>query len=311
MVSKLKKAREQSLHMELVKQRRIFAERALYLQSALYKEEALLAMDLMETKQVVLDITVSPIEFADDNMMLDFISHPSCQRCLNRIWFKELGATWTGVWKLFFLAALICYSAFLMDELDTFDGVSSLKPYEWIVYVYTLADMLEEYRNLATLPKWSNNTKHPGGHSWWYKLKKYLYNFWNILDVVSYILTIIAIATRSRRFFSLSLFTMYMRFLFVLLMTRQLGPKIIMIKEMSVCYIMQICTQSTRICGMNQAWNTGEYGESSLFHTGRFRAMQALTNLKETAELHVPPTEQNGKTILISSVVTSMIGYWL
>lgn len=51
--------------------------------------------------------------------------------------------------QLFFLAALICYSAFLMVELDTFDGVSSLKPYEWIVYVYTLADMLEEYRNLV------------------------------------------------------------------------------------------------------------------------------------------------------------------
>lgn len=86
-----------------------------------------------------------------------------------------------------------------------------------------------------------------------YKLFRYFYDFWNALDVCSYLVTLAAILVRffkessrddsgtgsyivgarlARRLYSLSLFTMYMRFLHALLMSRKLGPKIIMIKEM-------------------------------------------------------------------------------
>ena len=101
-------------------------------------------------------------------------------------------------------------------------------------------------RDASIVTKMSKSThENTLRHSRWYRLKKYLFNFWNFLDVISYTLTILAIFVRwflptksnktSRRFFSMSLFAMYMRFLHVLLMSRFLGPKIIMIKEM-VCH---------------------------------------------------------------------------
>lgn len=94
-------------------------------------------------------------------------------------------------------------------------------------------------------PLLQKDRKHSVHHSRWYLSKKYLYNFWNCLDFISYSITFAAITIRffksttsnnlARRFYSLSLFTMYMRFLHVILMSRKLGPKIIMIKEM-VCH---------------------------------------------------------------------------
>jgi hypothetical protein len=83
----------------------------------------------------------------------------------------------------------------------------------------------------------------------WYRIWRYIFDFWNCLDVLSYCITIVAIFVRflypdptaklARRLYSLSLFTMYMRFLHALLMSRSLGPKIIMIKEM--VRVLQFC----------------------------------------------------------------------
>jgi hypothetical protein len=85
--------------------------------------------------------------------------------------------------------------------------------------------------------------------STWYRIWRYIFDFWNCLDMLSYCITIVAIFVRflypdptaklARRLYSLSLFTMYMRFLHALLMSRSLGPKIIMIKEM--VRVLQFC----------------------------------------------------------------------
>lgn len=101
--------------------------------------------------------------------------------------------------------------------------------------------ILKELKPLTILTE-TNQPESLLNHSWWYRLKKYLYSFWNVLDVISFILTVAAIFIRffkptttnnlARRVYSLSLFTMYMRFLHVILVQRKLGPKIIMIKEM-------------------------------------------------------------------------------
>ncbi|XP_076101753.1 transient receptor potential cation channel subfamily M member 2-like [Mytilus galloprovincialis] len=150
---------------------------------------------------------------------------------------------------VFFFGVLVCYSAFLL-QMDVFQGIVSFDVNEIVVYVYLVGDIFEEYRNAfrmnactSCVPKMCR-CKHENipRHSSWYRLKKYLFNFWNILDVLSFALTIVAIFVRVfrstktnktyRRFFSMSLFAMYMRFLHVLLMSRKLGPKIIMIKEM-------------------------------------------------------------------------------
>lgn len=73
-------------------------------------------------------------------------------------------------------------------------------------------------------------------------MKRYLYDFWNIVDLLSYALLISALFVRhffidetftiSRCMFALSLLVMYMRFLEVFLIHRKLGPTLIMIKEM-------------------------------------------------------------------------------
>ena len=74
------------------------------------------------------------------------------------------------------------------------------------------------------------------------RLKKYMYDFWNAVDLLSYVLLIIALFvphfypsttfTIARRMFSLSVLVMYLRFLEVFLIHRRLGPTLIMIKEM-------------------------------------------------------------------------------
>ncbi|CAC5377439.1 unnamed protein product [Mytilus coruscus] len=203
MAHKVKSARDQSFYDEMMEQFRLFAERALDLQRRLYDADANLAMDLVITEETVLDITISPLECAHENSMLDFIAETCPQRRLNKIWYNELGASLGGFWKI------------LKEE----SILTKISP-----------PMLQEDRK---------SSLH---HSWWYFPKKYLFNFWNSLDYISYLITFAAISIRffksttsnnlARRFYSLSLFTMYMRFLHVILMSRKLGPKIIMIKEM-------------------------------------------------------------------------------
>ena len=84
---------------------------------------------------------------------------------------------------------------------------------------------------------------HSRFHRGLYKrLKRYLYDFWNAIDLLSYVLLVIALFVRhlpyaiehniARRTFSLSLLVMYVRFLEVFLVNRNLGPTLIMVKEM-------------------------------------------------------------------------------
>lgn len=78
--------------------------------------------------------------------------------------------------------------------------------------------------------------------SYYYRMKRYLYDFWNVVDLLSYALLIAALFVRhfyidasftiARRMFALSLLVMYLRFLEVFLIHRKLGPTLIMIKEM-------------------------------------------------------------------------------
>lgn len=84
------------------------------------------------------------------------------------------------------------------------------------------------------------------------RMKRYFYDFWNVVDLLSYALLITALCVRhfhpsenftvARRIFSLSLLVMYMRFLEVFLVHRKMGPTLIMIKEMVIlCFFSQFC----------------------------------------------------------------------
>lgn len=285
MAEKAKSGKDQLLHDSIKGHSRIFENRAIDLQRKLYEEEPEVAMDLILTEQTVWNIKVSPLECAYDNAMLDFIAYSCAQRRLNKIWYREIGANledfwWNGfvygcqrdrgvnksnirlfrffsapltrflIHYIFFVAAMVCYSAFLLTQLSVYENIGSIEVYEWLVYIWLLGDILEEYRGI--LP-WNNDviksrfTKeeekdNPLSLSMKYRIKRYFYDFWNSLDFISYIITIAAMLVRflyrdfsaalARRFYSLSLFTVYMRFLHSILMSRKLGPKIIMIKEM-------------------------------------------------------------------------------
>lgn len=74
------------------------------------------------------------------------------------------------------------------------------------------------------------------------RMKRYFNDFWNVVDLLSYVLMLAALFMRhlypsqtftvARRMFSLSLLVMYLRFLEVFLIHRKMGPTLIMIKEM-------------------------------------------------------------------------------
>ncbi|XP_063432252.1 transient receptor potential cation channel subfamily M member 2-like isoform X3 [Mytilus trossulus] len=291
-------ANDQAIKADMIAQSSLFADRALDLQSKLYDDDAELAMDLVITEQTVWDITSSPMQCAYEHDMLDVLAQTCPQRRLNKIWYIGISSSLGGFWKkgcfkalccnksssfeerpkifvapltrfllhyVFFFGALVSYSAFLL-QMDVFQGIVSIGFYEKIIYLYLVGEILEEYRNAfkkeaSIVTKMSRSThENTLRHSRWYRLKKYLFNFWNILDVISYTLTILALLVRwflptksnktSRRFFSMSLFAMYMRFLHVLLMSRFLGPKIIMIKEMiyAETYLEKFEENSTTPC---------------------------------------------------------------
>lgn len=78
------------------------------------------------------------------------------------------------------------------------------------------------------------------------RIATFIWNFWNIVDLLSYALLLSALFVRhfyndenfliARRMFALSLLVMYLRFLEVFLIHRTLGPTLIMIKEMVNVY---------------------------------------------------------------------------
>ncbi|CAG2203521.1 unnamed protein product [Mytilus edulis] len=206
MAEKAKSGKDQFLHDSIKGHSRIFENRAIDLQRKLYEEEPQVAMDLILTEQTVWNIKVSPLECAFDNAMLDFIAYSCAQRRLNKIWYREIGANLEDFW----LNGFFCYCQYYRRV-----KTSNIRGGERqaIKSVHKIQD------------------------------KRYFYDFWNSLDFISYWITIAAMIVRffddddtngalARRFYSLSLFTVYMRFLHSILMSRKLGPKIIMIKEM-------------------------------------------------------------------------------
>ncbi|CAC5398405.1 unnamed protein product [Mytilus coruscus] len=109
MAHKVKSARDQSFYDAMMEQFRLFADRALDLQRRLYDADSNLAMDLVITEETVWDITISPLECAHENNMLDFIAQTCPQRRLNRIWYNEIGASLGGFWKVlpFFTSSVL------------------------------------------------------------------------------------------------------------------------------------------------------------------------------------------------------------
>lgn len=106
-------------------------------------------------------------------------------------------------------------------------------PISWFIYKGCLETRGRSHRNYRS------------------RMKRYLYDFWNLVDLLSYALLIAALFVRhfyidetftiARRMFALSLLVMYLRFLEVFLIHRKMGPTLIMIKEMVNIFLTITC----------------------------------------------------------------------
>ncbi|XP_076112012.1 transient receptor potential cation channel subfamily M member-like 2 isoform X2 [Mytilus galloprovincialis] len=275
MANKATSAKDRQLYKDLLDHSRLFEERVVHMQSSLYEESEYDAMSLMEKKDDVWGIHVSPMICAHEHNMIDVIGHPCIQRHLNRIWYNEqicfpigtseaaakfwdcfrnacccngctrrIQAWFSPLMKFFihyiFLMALIIeFSAFVLTDLKIISSISDIGIYEWLLYLWLFADLLEEFGfpNLIR-PRMFRRRKH----TYWFKMKRFLFNFWTILTFLSHVVLIQAIWVRfftssvyhraSLRLYSLGLFLMYMRFLQCMIVHSYFGPKIIMIGEM-------------------------------------------------------------------------------
>ncbi|KAK3090983.1 hypothetical protein FSP39_016228 [Pinctada imbricata] len=115
---------------------------------------------------------------------------------------------------------------------------SIARVWEYYIYIWAGGDLIEEIKNGMGIFT-TGGKSHRG---YWSRGKRYINDFWNAVDLLSYILLILALLTRhlwepdpfiiARRMFSVSLLIMFLRYLQLFLMNRRLGPTLIMIKEM-------------------------------------------------------------------------------
>lgn len=115
--------------------------------------------------------------------------------------------------------------------------------YRIIDYFY-----VENMWKVLLLFKGCKNTPGRSHRGYWSRVLRHLNDFWNVVDLLSYILLIIALSVReanpdppiltfARNMFALSLLVMYLRILEVFLIHRIMGPTIIMIKEMVLVFV--------------------------------------------------------------------------
>ncbi|XP_063442455.1 transient receptor potential cation channel subfamily M member 2-like [Mytilus trossulus] len=275
MANKATSAKDRQLYKELLDHSRLFEVRVVHMQSSLYDEIEYDAMSLMEKKDEVWGIHVSPMTCAYEHNMIEVIGHPCIQRHINRIWYNEqifssVGTSeaaakfrdWFGnvcflngrkrfiqawfsplmkfvIHYIFLMALIIGFSAFVLTDLKIISGISDIGIYEWLLYLWLFADLQEEFWfPILIRPRMFRRRKH----TYWFKMKRFLFNVWNILTFLSHVVLIQAIWVRfftssvyhraSLRLYSLGLFLMYMRFLQCMIVHSYFGPKIIMIGEM-------------------------------------------------------------------------------
>jgi len=54
---------------------------------------------------------------------------------------------------------MVWFSAFLLIELTEYIDVKSILIYEWLIYVWLLGDIFEEYRGVSSFNIWPNVQK--------------------------------------------------------------------------------------------------------------------------------------------------------
>ncbi|XP_048749949.2 transient receptor potential cation channel subfamily M member 2-like isoform X2 [Ostrea edulis] len=250
--------KEERFSRDLENHSMLFQKRCLDLLDRMYDEKMNDAKKLMGYERKVWGIESTPLMFAYENFMYDIVAHTCSQKNMNSIWYNGLPPnTWPFIcsigekpWKFFtapltkyvcnfvmFFSILMMYSDFVLTSVSTeyYDNFRA-RFLEYYVYFWGAGDLIEEILSCFGGLKFKS---YRGLSS---RIKRHFYNFWNIVDLISYVLLIVALCVRhlypsttftiARRMFSLSLLAMYLRFLEVFLINRHMGPTLIMIKEM-------------------------------------------------------------------------------
>ncbi|XP_062596064.1 transient receptor potential cation channel subfamily M member 2-like [Saccostrea cucullata] len=257
---KANNVKEQNLSNEFAEHTQLFENRCLTIMDGMYKEDDKNAIDIMDDDTNVWGIKSSPLTFAHENFMYDVVAHTCSQKNMNKQWYNKLApdlkpflkSMWRKPRKFFtapltrymynyvmFFVMLVFYSAFVLTSIgDEYYILDIAKMFEYYVYFWGAGDLIEELISCFGCLE-SRGRSHRGYYA---RLKRYLYDFWNLVDLLSYALLITALCVRhfhpstnftiARRMFSLSLLVMYLRFLEVFLVHRKMGPTLIMIKEM-------------------------------------------------------------------------------
>ncbi|XP_062596063.1 transient receptor potential cation channel subfamily M member-like 2 [Saccostrea cucullata] len=252
--------KEQILSNDLAEHSKLFEQRCLAIMDRMYEENTKQAIELMDDETSIWGIHSSPLTFAYENFMYDVVAHTCSQKNMNKQWYNNLAPDLKPFLKsafrrprkfftapltkyvynyIMFFTMLVMYSAFVLTSISTKYYVQDkARVFEYYVYFWGAGDFIEELISCFGCLE-SRGRSHRGYYS---RMKRYLYDFWNVVDLLSYALLITALFVRhfhpsetftiARRMFSLSLLVMYLRFLEVFLIHRRMGPTLIMIKEM-------------------------------------------------------------------------------
>ena len=97
-----------------------------------------------------------------------------------------------------------------------------------------------------------------------YKLASYFSSLWNVFDVVVIVFMVISIILRysleasnfiwARRVYAITLVLYYLRFLYIFYVSKNIGPKVIMIRRMVSCFVLK-GTYSSRLLSFTGSWD--------------------------------------------------------
>ncbi|KAJ8320382.1 hypothetical protein KUTeg_001969 [Tegillarca granosa] len=231
----------------------------------MYEFDPKTTIKIVEDLATVWGITSSPMTFAYENKLYDIVAHIGCQKALNFKWYNDLPPeTWaffkslcdtknikqcnffrSPVFRfvinyLMFLTMLISYSSYVMTSIDDVNYTRAIaRVWEYYTYIWAFGDFIEEAKRLFRGVFTTGDNSH---RKLYIRFRQYIKDFWNLIDILSYILLIIALFVRhfypsedyniARRLFSLSLLVMYLRFLEIFFISHRLGTQLLMIKEM-------------------------------------------------------------------------------
>lgn len=245
----------------------IFEQRCTSILDIMNAENSDETIGLLTTNSSVWGIYSSPLTFAHEKLMYDVVAHTCSKKYMKKELYNNLATdmepflisfvTNPGSFIcapmtrymchfLIFLMVLIMYSGFVLTSISTEYYVQGPgRFFEYFVYIWRLGDLLEEligYCSNAKCIKYCKKEEARSHLLFRFRTINYINDFWNCLDLLSYIIIVIAMLLRhlgqdelqiyARNMFAFSLLILYLRFLEAFLFLELTGTPVIMLIEM-------------------------------------------------------------------------------